>query len=43
MKLLSVFPENPNERFIDMAVDALANGKIIIYLPTHYTHWVATH
>ena len=31
MKLLSVFPENPNERFIDMAVDALANGKIIIY------------
>ena len=31
MKLFSVFPSNPNERFIDIAVDALSMGKIIIY------------
>ena len=31
MKLLKVIPDNPNERFIDMAVDALNNGRLIIY------------
>lgn len=31
MKLLRVIPDNPNERFIDMAVDALNNGRLIIY------------
>lgn len=31
MKLLKIIPSNPNERFIDMAVDALADGEIIIY------------
>lgn len=31
MKLLKIIPSNPNERFIDMAVNALIDGKIIIY------------
>ena len=31
MKLLKIILSNPNERFIDMAVDALADGEIIIY------------
>ena len=31
MKLLKIIISNPNERFIDMAVDALADGEIIIY------------
>lgn len=31
MKILKTFTENPNDRYIDMAVDALRNGNIIIY------------
>ena len=31
MKLLKIILSNPTERFIDMAVDALADGEIIIY------------
>lgn len=31
MKLLKMIPESPNERFIDIAVDALRRGEIIIY------------
>ncbi len=31
MKLLKMIPESPNERFIDIAIDALRRGEIIIY------------
>lgn len=31
MKLLKMIPESPNERFIDIAVEALRRGEIIIY------------
>lgn len=31
MKLLKVYPDNPNERYISMAVEALEKGNIIIY------------
>ena len=31
MKILKLYAENPNERYLDMAVDALRDGKIIIY------------
>ena len=31
MKILKLYADNPNERYLDMAVDALRDGKIIIY------------
>lgn len=31
MKILEIFEKNPNEKYIDMAVDALRNGEIVIY------------
>ena len=43
MKILQIIPTNPNERFLDMAVEALYNGEIIIYPPTRFTPWGAMH
>ena len=31
MKILKIFPDNPNERHIDYAVDSLLDGNVIIY------------
>lgn len=31
MKILKTYSENPNERYLDVAVEALRNGQIIIY------------
>lgn len=31
MKLLKVFPDNPNNKFIEIAAQSLRNGEIIIY------------
>lgn len=31
MKILKIYAENPNERYLDMAVEALRNGGIVIY------------
>lgn len=31
MKILKTYSENPNERYLDIAVDALRDGHIIIY------------
>ena len=31
MKLLKVFPENPNERYIELAAEAMRRGEIVIY------------
>lgn len=31
MKLLKIFSDNPNERFIELAADAMRRGEIIIY------------
>lgn len=31
MKILKVFRKNPNERYLEMAVKAMRNGKIVIY------------
>lgn len=31
MKILKLYADSPNERYLDMAVDALRDGKIIIY------------
>lgn len=31
MKLLKVFPDNPNERYIELAAEALRRGGIVIY------------
>ena len=31
MKLLKVFPDNPNGRYIELAAEAMRRGEIVVY------------
>lgn len=36
MKLLKVFPDNPNGRYIELAAEAMRRGEIVVYLLTRF-------